>query len=170
MFRTLLTPLRARFDLSPRSSSISSVSPYSGRTDDDLAPEDFARDVLVELMRNSVENLKRAENAKSRTEVSNAWIVASVTDNTRKVLVEIQRIMLQDPCTKDVFRELDGFLVLISALSSMQIGCNGPVIEPTDQVLAEVLESARLVFMITSDAMYEHAANSEYFEVSSING
>jgi hypothetical protein len=68
MLRTLLTPLRGRFDLSPRSPSY----PASGALVDDsdeVAPEDFARDVLIELMRNSIENLKCAENARAQIEV-----------------------------------------------------------------------------------------------------
>lgn len=36
---------------------------------DDFAPENFARDVLVELMRNSVERLKVADNVRARTVV-----------------------------------------------------------------------------------------------------
>jgi hypothetical protein len=65
MLRTFLTPLRARFDLSPRIPSIENDDP----NDDELAPEDFARDVLIELMRNSVENLKTAETRQARIEV-----------------------------------------------------------------------------------------------------
>lgn len=68
MLRTLLTPLRARFDLSPRTPSFNPPTPSV--PDDDLAPEDFARDVLIELMRNSVENLKVAESTRSKTEAS----------------------------------------------------------------------------------------------------
>ena len=42
-----------------------------GRPEDDHpAPEDFARDVLVEVMRKSVERLKMAEGLRARTEVS----------------------------------------------------------------------------------------------------
>lgn len=33
-----------------------------------------------------------------------------------QVLVEIHGIMVQDGCMKDVFREMDGFLVLMSVL------------------------------------------------------
>lgn len=73
--------------------------------------------------------------------------------------------MLQDGCTKDVFRELDGFLVLMSVLSTIQ-SQQGPVVEPEEQVLSEVLESTRLVFMIVSDAMHKHSENAEYFKVS----
>ena len=71
MLRTLLTPLRARFDsgLSPRSATISSPVVQD---DDELAPEDFARDVLIELMRNAVENLKAAGHATSKSEVRNS--------------------------------------------------------------------------------------------------
>lgn len=65
MFQTLLTPLRARFDLSPRTPT---VAPPTVE-DDEIAPEDFARDVLIQLMRNAVENLKAAENGRQRAEV-----------------------------------------------------------------------------------------------------
>jgi hypothetical protein len=66
MLRSFLTPLRARFDVSPRpDASFESVT----FVDDDVAPEDFARDVLIELMRNSVEELKEANNIRARTEV-----------------------------------------------------------------------------------------------------
>jgi len=75
--------------------------------------------------------------------------------------------MLQDGCTKDVFRELDGFLILTSVLSTIHTVYDGPVIEPEEQVLAEVLESTRLVFMIVSEAMIEHSENAEYFRVRS---
>lgn len=67
MLRTLLTPLRARFDLSPRTPSVQPPSPI--QDDDELAPEDFARDVMVELMRNSVENLKLAEDTRTKKQV-----------------------------------------------------------------------------------------------------
>jgi hypothetical protein len=67
MLRSLLTPLRARFDVSPRPDSVA-FEP-APPADDELTPEDFARDVLVELMRNSVESLKEADNVRSRTEV-----------------------------------------------------------------------------------------------------
>lgn len=59
MFRTLLTPLKAHFDFSP---------PNSGH-DEETSPEDFARDVLIELMRNAVENLKTSETTREKTEV-----------------------------------------------------------------------------------------------------
>jgi hypothetical protein len=81
-------------------------------------------------------------------------------------MLEIQRIMSQDPCTKDVFRELDGFVVLMSVLSTVQATSVGPVIEPEEQILAEELQNTRLVFMIVSEAMHEHLENTEYFTVS----
>ncbi len=37
--------------------------------DEDASAEDFARDVLVELMRNAVEKLKEAEDIKDKIEV-----------------------------------------------------------------------------------------------------
>ncbi|KAJ3905440.1 hypothetical protein F5879DRAFT_742889 [Lentinula edodes] len=145
MFKTLLTPLRARFDLSPRSPTTRNAPPPPD--DDELAPEDFARDVLIELMRNSVENLKQADTRKGKIEV----------------LAEIQRILLQEPQTKEVFRELDGFLVLISVLSTVHHLNFGPVIEPEEQVLADMIECTRLVFSVASDALADHPQNTEYF-------
>ena len=190
MLRNLLSPIRARFDLStpPRSSSL--PLPYTPRTprspnlrrsrsrssreekDDGL--EDFARDVMVELMRNAVEILKTAENVKVKTEA----------------LAEIQRILVQDPRTKDVFRELDGLLVLMSVLSTVQeqplsgasisrpqsLDSSPVVVVVVDEapqevdeqqsLLADVVESTRLVFMILSEAMYKHPRNAEWFRVS----
>ena len=73
MFRQLLTPLSAAFSLpqlSPRPSSTS--FPHNGsddHADDSLDPEEFARDVLIQLMRNAVENLKAAEGLRAKAEV-----------------------------------------------------------------------------------------------------
>ncbi|KAG5645386.1 hypothetical protein DXG03_006339 [Asterophora parasitica] len=144
MLRNLLTPLRARFDLSPRTPT----NPLPPTIDeDDIAPEDFARDVIIELMRNSVENLKLAEDARTRIQV----------------LAEIHRILLQDAHTKAVFRELDGFLILMSLLSNIQDRSSALVVEPEEQVLDEVLEGSRLVFTNISEALNDHAENVEYF-------
>lgn len=68
MFQTLLSPLKARFDqLSPRSPSAAFL-PVT-EEEDVQTPEDFARDVLVQLMRNSVENLKMADTQVVKAEV-----------------------------------------------------------------------------------------------------
>ena len=63
MLRSLLSPLSSRFPLSARPE----VSPIP--VIDEPAPEDFARDVLVEVMRNTVERLKVAEGLSDRTQV-----------------------------------------------------------------------------------------------------
>ncbi|KAI0067044.1 beach-domain-containing protein [Artomyces pyxidatus] len=143
MLSALFTPLRARFDTSPR---LETVLPP--QDDQDVAPEDFARDVLVELMRNAVEKLKSTEDVRSKIEV----------------LSEVHRIMLEDACTKDVFREMDGFLAIISTLSALHAPREGPVAEPEDQILNEMIEGARLVFFIASEAMDDDEVNSQYFE------
>jgi len=70
MFQNLLSPLKARFDqLSPRSPSAAFPPGDRSPDDDSQSPEDFARDVLVQLMRNSVENLKMAETLGVKTDV-----------------------------------------------------------------------------------------------------
>ncbi|KAL4258196.1 Beach-domain-containing protein [Pleurotus pulmonarius] len=145
MFRTLLTPLRSRFE-----PSSPTVPPPGDGHDDDVSPEDFARDVLIQLMRNSIESLKLAENESSQVQS----------------LAEIHGIMLQNSCTKDVFRELDGFLFLIKALSTTQLQSNGPVIEPEDQLVERAIQTARLVFAILRDAMKDHPGNATYFRTS----
>ncbi|KAF5370942.1 hypothetical protein D9615_009793 [Tricholomella constricta] len=144
MLRTLLTPLRARFDLSPKTPT----APLPPTLDEDeTTPEDFARDVIIELMRNSVENLKLAEDTRTKNQV----------------LAEIHRMLLQDAHTKDVFRELDGFLILMSLLSNIQDRTSSLVVEPEEQVLSEVLKGTRLIFTNLSEAMSDHAENAEYF-------
>jgi hypothetical protein len=65
MLRTLLSPLRSHYETSPHTPKASLSAP----DDDELAPEDFARDVMIELMRNSVENLKLAQDTKTKTQV-----------------------------------------------------------------------------------------------------
>jgi len=64
MFSALLTPLRARFETQPR---VETSTPPDNV--DDVAPEDFARDVLIELMRNAVEKLKTTRDVRSEVEV-----------------------------------------------------------------------------------------------------
>ena len=82
-----------------------------------------------------------------------------------QVLVEVHGIMVQDACTKDVFREMDGFLVLMSVLSTIQPGHSWAVAVPGDEIVHEVLEAVRLVFVIISEAMDNHKANTSFFEV-----
>ncbi|KAJ6588193.1 beach-domain-containing protein [Mycena capillaripes] len=146
MLRTLLTPLRLRFDSSPRSAVTNNVTTPSIPDEEELDPEDFARDVLIELMRIAVDKLKIAEKTHDRIEV----------------LVEIQRIMMQDVlgATKDVFREMDGFVGLMSAVST----AHERAAEGTDETVSETIECSRLAFMITSDAITDHPENAAYFK------
>ncbi|KAI0360774.1 beach-domain-containing protein [Trametes cingulata] len=147
MFRTLLTPLSARFSLpSPLSPRPGSEAPIE--EPDELDPEDFARDVLVELMRNSTERLKAADSLTERIEV----------------LSEIHKIMLQDACTKDVFREMDGFLVLMSVLSTIHPTFSKETRE--EAASSELLEATRLVFVILSEALHKHNENASYFRTA----
>jgi hypothetical protein len=70
--------------------------------------------------------------------------------------------MLQDSCTKDVFREMDGFLIIMSLLSSIPIS-SGHVHQDN---VPQALEIARLVFTILSEAIRACPVNAEYFSVS----
>ena len=73
--------------------------------------------------------------------------------------------MVQDACTKEVFREMDGFLVLMSVLSTIQPSHSWSLAGPNDEIVHEVLEAVRLVFTIISEAMDDHKANTAFFEV-----
>ena len=84
-----------------------------------------------------------------------------------QVLVEIHRIMLEDAVTKEMFRVMDGFLVLMSVLSTIQPAHSWPVAEPGDQIVTDVLEATRLVFAILSESLHRHAENVRFFEVCS---
>ncbi|KAH9177644.1 beach-domain-containing protein [Lactarius sanguifluus] len=146
MFSALLTPLRARFETSPL---VETANLRVDGNEGDIAPEDFARDVLIELMRNAVEKLK--ETSDIHTKVGD--------------LTEVHRIMLEDACTKDVFREMDGFVAIINILSTLRTSRDESTLgEDEEQVLGETLEAARLVFVIASEAMSGDEVNSQYFE------
>lgn len=77
--------------------------------------------------------------------------------------------MLENACTKDVFREMDGFLAIINILSTLPM-CRkeSPTTEREEQALSNTIEVARLVFVIGSEAMIDNEMNSRYFEVRHI--
>ena len=74
--------------------------------------------------------------------------------------------MVQDAVTKDVFREMDGFLVLMTVLSTIQPTHSWTLAAPGDPIVHEVLDAVRLVFAIISEATDEHRVNVAFFEVS----
>lgn len=76
--------------------------------------------------------------------------------------------MVQDAVTKDVFREMDGFLVLMSVLSTIQPSHSWSIAVAGDSIVHEVLEAVRLVFTIISEAMDDHSTNAIFFEVRSM--
>jgi hypothetical protein len=73
--------------------------------------------------------------------------------------------MLQKVDTKDAFRQLDGFLVLMSVLSNVHDYRNDFVVEPEKEMLQGVIEIMSLVFMCMSEAINQHSENGEYFQV-----
>lgn len=83
-----------------------------------------------------------------------------------KVLLEIHKIMLEDACTKEMFRVMDGFLVLMSVLSTIQPAHSWPVAVSGDQIVMDVLEATRLVFAILSESLYKDEENVRFFEVN----
>ncbi|KAL1744917.1 beach-domain-containing protein [Schizophyllum fasciatum] len=147
MLNAILTPLRTSFNLSPRAEA--HPVPPSPR-DDEQDPEAFARDVMIELMRNAVEDLKLAEERKTRM----------------KIMSEILQMMRQNDITKEVFRELDGFLMLVNVLATLSAVEESVIVEPEEQVADETRESLRLVCSVLSEAQADFPDNVKFFEES----
>ncbi|KIJ91312.1 hypothetical protein K443DRAFT_686155 [Laccaria amethystina LaAM-08-1] len=78
----------------------------------------------------------------------------AVTDDLSQVLVEI---MLQVGATNNVFREMDGFLVLMSVLSTIQDH------HQTQDDHTAAIETTRLVFVVLAEATTNHLENSGFF-------
>ena len=66
--------------------------------------------------------------------------------------------MLQDEVTKNVFREMDGFLVLISVLLTIQD-------QHTQDDHTAAIETTRLVFIVLADATTYQPENSDFLRV-----
>ena len=76
--------------------------------------------------------------------------------------------MLEDACTKDVFRELDGYLLLVNFLSILHTELEVETHVPIDELLKKLNEGQRLAFTILGESMKDHQVNKNYFEVRSI--
>lgn len=74
--------------------------------------------------------------------------------------------MVEEFATKDVFRELDGFLVMMNILSTLH---SSNRVAETDEELVKRMEVARLALAMTSEAMSNHPLNRDYFEVPSLS-
>ena len=88
------------------------------------------------------------------------FLLTYLTDACLQVMGEIQRIKIEDACTKDVFRELDGVLLLINVLAVLNVYLN-----MDGHTITETEEGERLAFMLLAEALQGHLANQVYFEV-----
>ncbi|KAF8327734.1 beach-domain-containing protein [Cantharellus anzutake] len=138
MFSSLLTPLKTAFE-EVRSPRVSTV--IQGTVEE--SPEDFAHDVRVEIIRRTVEDLKVAPN-----------IAAQIEE-----LHQIDTVLREDASMKQVFSELDGFLVLVSVLSTLR---------EMDRSSAESLstwrEYMRVCFSVLCVALSSSPRNQTIFE------
>ncbi|KAJ1299892.1 hypothetical protein OPQ81_005012 [Rhizoctonia solani] len=131
MLKSLLTPLKTRFEeaVSLRNNEVPVPVPES--------PEDFERDARVETMRMVVQSINAVEDDTARMDL----------------LGEASRLMQIDPATKDVFREMDGFLVLMSFLSTSAFSASESPATAFD-----------LVMQVFSTAMIDHPINQTHFK------
>lgn len=72
--------------------------------------------------------------------------------------------MLENDCTKDVFREMDGFLMLMSIISTIDLS-----LAPGMQVNPDILGAICLIFQTLAEAVHKSPENSQYFSVSISN-
>ena len=88
--------------------------------------------------------------------------------------------MQQDACTKAKFREMDGFLSLMSVLAALSISVDGstpeeapmtPVpalVEPPSQLEEDRKECLKLTFIVLSEAMEGEEDSEAFFRVGLI--
>ena len=91
--------------------------------------------------------------------------------------------MQQDACTKAIFREMDGFLSLMSVLAALSISVDGstpeevgqvpmtPVpalVEPPSQLEEDRKECLKLTFIVLSEAMEGEEDSEAFFRVGLI--
>lgn len=68
--------------------------------------------------------------------------------------------MVEDACTKDVFRELDGYLLIINVLAILHV-----YLEMEESGTTQTEEGERLAFMLLAESLSGHTTNQRYFEV-----
>ena len=77
---------------------------------------------------------------------------------------EMHRIMVEDSCTKDVFRELDGYLLVVNVLAVLQA-----YLEQEGSLnINEIEEGERLAFMLIAESLSGHNQNQYYFEACNV--
>ena len=80
-------------------------------------------------------------------------------------MCELHRVMLEDACTKDVFKELDGYLLLVNFLSILHAEFEVQTQISVDELLKKINEGQRIAFVILVESMKDHPVNKMYFEV-----
>ncbi|EGO20076.1 hypothetical protein SERLADRAFT_374121 [Serpula lacrymans var. lacrymans S7.9] len=76
----------------------------------------------------------------------------------------MDRIMHEDPSTKAVFRDSDGFLVILHVLSTLPPFLEDDTFESGLKVVNEALACMQYAFRIASEAIRDHTENLRYFE------
>ncbi|GJJ12773.1 hypothetical protein Clacol_007018 [Clathrus columnatus] len=137
MLKSIFTPLKTKFDQSVSIFSPTTAPPLPSNHDENNQTDDAQESENVMVLKMCVEEFKVATDSMERI----------------KFLVEIQRVIQADPSVKDVFREIDGFLVVMSLLSTLQ----------DVQDVTVRLDLARNALSVLSDAMLESPRNKAYF-------
>ncbi len=81
---------------------------------------------------------------------------------------EMHRIMLENACTKDVFRELDGFLLIVNVLSILHAYFEKERQADVPPETTQTEDGERLAFMLLAESVSGHPSNQLFFEVSQL--
>ncbi|CCA74832.1 hypothetical protein PIIN_08801 [Serendipita indica DSM 11827] len=143
MFRNLLTPLTSKFTFPLNPLEIQETIEEEAL----VSPEDVVSDARKEEMRVVLEDIKSVP----------------ITDLHRlfQATADVHRIMVEEPRTKDVFREMDGFLVMVGILSAL---ASSDDTEDNVNNEEQRIEVIRLAFAIISEGMRDHRVNTLYFD------
>ncbi|KAH7912895.1 hypothetical protein BJ138DRAFT_1124827 [Hygrophoropsis aurantiaca] len=139
MFRSILAPLQSHY--APSASILQSSSDSTTET------LEHQETLTGELLRKQVDELKFASDVESRN----------------AVLEQIGNMLQQNAFTRDVFRESDGFLVLMHVLSTLPAFLEHPCATSDSPTTQRILKCMGLAFFVASEALRGHETNVRFF-------
>ncbi|KAH7926600.1 beach-domain-containing protein [Leucogyrophana mollusca] len=142
MFRSILAPLQSHYG-----PPVSMLQPPGDARAETAAHKDL---LACESMRKHVDELKFASDVESRN----------------KSLSLISNTIRQNASTRDVFRNADGFLVLIHVLSMLPASLENSSVTPDSTPINEIFSCMQDTFLIASEALRDHERNIRFFRES----
>lgn len=160
MLKSIFTPLKTKFDQSVSLFSPATAPPLPDTFQENIAVDDGRDSEAVMILKVCIEEVKMTDDAMERIKACFCFasVVVIYSADFAQLLLEIERVFQADAAVKDAFRELDGFLVIMSLLSTLQDVEN----------ISTRLDLVSHALFILSDAMLCSPRNKAYFNVSHI--